>query len=188
MNDFYKIFIAALLILPILVYGSMKKELDYEFIQADNYYSFQGSFIIIAEADCLINLIYNFENISKYSSGAKSVELGRRGENWYELTFTYRNFLFLENKSTWRRTLNPDEHKVDFELISNRNNLNIIPKMLSSTGYYQIHHEKQGCRVEYFQECKLTPGLLKYAYINKAKKEAIKFLQEFKEYIEKTLD
>jgi hypothetical protein len=60
--------------------------------------------------------------------------------------------------------------------------------MLSSTGYYQIRPEKEGCRVEYFQECKLKPGFFKDSYINKAKKEAIKFLQEFKEYIEKTCD
>lgn len=188
MKHFYKIIIAALLSLPILLYGSKKKELDYEFIQEDNYYSFRGSFIVKAEPDCLINLIYDFKNISKYASGAKSIELVRQGENWYEVTFTYRKLLFLENQSTWRRTLNRDEHKVVFKMISNRNNLNIVPKMLFYTGYYQIRPEKEGCRVEYFQECKLMPGLLKDMYINKAKNEAIKFLREFKEYINKTCD
>lgn len=188
MKHFYKIIIAALLSLPILLYGSKKKELDYEFMRNDNYYSFRGSFIVKAEPDCLINLIYDFKNISKYASGAKSIELVRQGENWYEVTFTYRKLLFLENQSTWRRTLNRDEHKVVFKMISNRNNLNIVPKMLFSTGYYQIRPEKEGCRVEYFQECKLMPGLLKDMYINKAKNEAIKFLREFKEYINKTCD
>ena len=73
-------------------------------------------------------------------------------------------------------------------MISNRNNINIVPEMLSSTGYYQIRPEEEGCRVEYFQECKVKTGLLKDIYINNAKKEAIKFLQEFKEYIERTCD
>lgn len=187
MKDFYKIIIVALLSLPILLYGSKKKELDYEFIQEDNYYSFRGSFIVRGELDCLINLIYDFKNISKYALGAKSIELVRQGENWYEVTFTYRKLLIFENQSTWRRTLNRHENKVVFKMISNRNNLNIVPKMLFSTGYYQIRPEKEGYLVEYFQECKLTPGLLKNAYINKAKKEAIKFLREFEEYIEKNL-
>jgi len=188
MKDLYKIIIVILLCFSIILYGSKKKELDYEFIQEDTYYSFRGSFFVKAEPDSLINLIYDFKNISKYASGAKSIELVRQGENWYEVTFTYRRLLIFENRSTWRRTLKRDEHKIVFEMISNRNNLNIIPEMLSSTGYYQIRPEKEGCRVEYFQECKLKPGLLKNIYINKAEKEAIKFWGVFKEYIERTCD
>ena len=188
MKNFCKIIIVTFLILPILLYGSKKKEFDYEFIQKDTYYSFRGSFIVKAEPDCLINLIYNFKNISEYSSGAKSIELVRQGENWYEVTFIYRKLLIFENQSTWRRTLIRDEGKVVFEMISSKNSLSIMPDVISSAGYYQIKNEKDSCLVEYFQECKLKPELLKGTYINKAKKEAIKFLQEFKEYIERTCD
>ena len=188
MRELYKGIIVSLLSLPILLYGSRERELDYEFIQEDTCYSFRGSFIVKAEPDCLINLIYNFKNISKYALGAKFIELVRQGENWYDVTFTYRKLLIFENQSTWRRTLNRHEYKIVFKMISNRNNLNIMPKMLSSTGYYQVRPEKEGCRVEYFQECKLKSGFLKDIYINKAKKESIIFLHEFKEYIEKTCD
>ena len=177
--------IAVLLSLSTLLYGS---ELDYEFIQNDNDYSFQGSFFVKSEPDCLINLIYNFEHISKYALGAKSIELVRQGKNWYEVTFTYRKLLIFENQSTWRRTLKRDEHKVVFEMISNRNNFNIIPKMLSSAGYYQIHPEKEGCRVEYSQECKIESGFLQDTYINMAKKEAIKFLQVFRTFVSGACD
>ena len=183
-----KVIIVVFLSFSILLYGSKKKELDYEFIQEDNYYSFRGSFIVRAELDCLISVTYDFQHISKYTLGAKSIELVRQGENWNEVTYIYRKFIIFENKSTWRRTLKQDEQKVVFEMISSKNNINIMPKMLFSTGYYQIRPEKEGYLVEYFQECKLTPGLLKDTYINKAKKEAIKFLREFKEYIERTCD
>jgi len=186
MKDFYKIIIVALLSLPILLYERKKKELDYEFIQYNTSYSFRGSFNVKAKPDCLINLIYNFKNISKYELGAKSIELVRQGENWYDVTFIYRKLLIFKNKSTWRRTLNWDEHKVVFRMISSRSKLNIVPEMLSSTGYYQINPEKEACLVEYFQECKLKPGLFKNTYINKAKKEAIRFLRVLKEYMERT--
>ncbi len=178
----------ALLSLPILLYGSEKNELDYEFIQDDNYYKFRGSFVVKAELDCVIDLIYDFEHISEYALGAKSIELVQQGKNWYEVTYTYRKLLIFENRSTWRRTLKRDEHKVVFEMISNRNNLDIVPKIISSKGYYQIRPEKEGCRIEYFQECKLNSGFLRDTYINKAKKEAIKFLQVFKDYISETCD
>jgi len=188
MKKLYKKILVLALGLPILLPGSQEKGLDYNFIQNSNYYSFQGSFIVKAEFDCLINVIYDFEHISKYTSGAKSIEVIRQGENWYEVTYTYRKLIIFENRSTWRRILERDEGKVVFEMISSKNNLNIIPEVLSSTGYYQVKPEKEGHRVEYFQECKLKPGILKNSYINQAKKGAIKFLREFKEYIEKTCD
>lgn len=188
MKAFYKAITAVLLSLPIIVFGGQKNDLDYEFIQDGNYYSFLGSFIVQAERDCLIHVIYNFEHISKYTSGAKSIELDRQGEDWYEVTYTYRKFLIFENKSTWRRTLKRDEQKVVFEMISSENNINIMPRPLSSKGYYQIKPEKEGYRVEYFQECRLKTVLLQDAYIRQAKKDAINFLREFKDYIERICD
>jgi|GEM_PF-733753 len=161
---------------------------NYEFIKDDSFYSFRGRFIIKAELDCLLNVTYQFEHISKYASGAKSIEFVRQGENWYDVTYTYRKLLIFENRSTWRRTLKRDEQKIVFEMISNKNNINIMPKVNSSKGYYQIKPERGGYSVEYFQECRLNPGFLKNAYINRAKKEAIQFLQVFKEYVEKTCD
>lgn len=71
-------------------------------------------------------------------------------------------------------------------MISHKHNSGLMPKILSSTGYYQIKPEKEGYKVEYFQECTLKSALLKGAYISKAKKEAIKFMWELKEYIERT--
>ena len=188
MKKNYNGILVALLSLPIILSGSQNNEFDYEFIQDGNCYSFRGSFIVQAERDCLIDVIYNFEHISKYATDAESVEFVRQGENWNEVTYTYRKFLVLENKSTWRRTLNRDEQKVVFEMISSKNNVSFMPQLLSSSGYYQITPEKEGYKVEYFQECKLKTGLLKDAYISQAKKEAIKFLREFKEYIERTCD
>jgi len=178
------VFLSLAVILP----GIQEKGLDYTFIQDNNYYSFQGSFIVTAEFDCLIHVIYDFEHISKYTSGAKSIEITRQGENWYEVTYTYRKLVIFENQSTWRRTLKQDEGKVVFEMISSKNNLNIMPDVLTSSGYYQVKPEKDCHRVEYFQECRLKPGILKSTYINQAKKGAIKFLREFKEYIERTCD
>lgn len=186
MKKSYRAYIVALLSVPVLLYGSTKNEPDYEFYVDDSCYSFRGSFIVKAELDCLISVVYDFEHISKYASGAKSIELVRQAENWSVVTYTYRRFIIFKNKSTWRRTLNRENHEVVFLMISSENNINIMPDLLSSSGYYQIRLEEECYRVEYFQECKLVPGFLKDSYINKVKKEAIEFLLEFREYVEKT--
>jgi len=177
-----------LLIFPVLLRGADKKDFEYEFIKTDSSYSFRGRFVVKADFDCLIDVVYKFEHISKYTSGAKSIKLLRQGKNWNNVEYIYRKMLFLENKSTWRRTLKRDEGKVDFKMISNKNNIAILPDLVSSSGYYQIKPENECFRVEYFQKCVLKPGLLKNTYINQAKKEAIRFLGLFKKHVEITCD
>ena len=171
---------------PVLIFGSSIEELQYHFSQDDSSYSFRGSFIVEAELDCLLSLVYDIEHISEFASGAKSVELIRQGDNWNMVSYTYRKFIFFENRSTWRRTLNRDSQELVFEMISSENNLRIIPEMLSSKGYYRVNPDDEGYRLEYFQECRLNPDDIKDSYIKTVKKEAIEFLHEFREYVEKT--
>ncbi len=168
-----------------MVSGNQEQEFESEFIQEDTYYSFRGSFLVEAESDWLLNLIYDFNNLSEYTSGAQSIELIQQGDNWYDVLYIYRKFAIFKNRSTWRRTLQPDEHKIVFEMLTSKNNLKIMPELLSSTGYYHVLQENDCCRVEYFQECRLKSGLFKHAYITEAKQEAMEFLHAFKTYIER---
>ena len=50
--------------IPILIYGSSMEELEYHFSQDDSSYSFRGSFSVVEELDCLLNLVYDVEHIS----------------------------------------------------------------------------------------------------------------------------
>jgi hypothetical protein len=184
MINYSKLIFIAVFGIPLLSYGG-EDNIAYKFIRADSSYEFYGSFYVKAEPDCLINLIYNFDNISDYSSRAESVELIRRGNGWYEIKFTYRKYIFFKHQSTWRRTLDRKRYKVDFIMIANSNNMSMIPEMVSSSGYYQIKSNKENCQVLYYQTCTLKPGFLLDAYINAGEEEAIDFIQEFKEYIEK---
>jgi hypothetical protein len=172
--------------IPVLIYSSSMEEFTYHFYQDDSSYSFLGSFAVIADLDCLLNLVFDIEHISKFALGAKTVELIRQGDNWNVVRYTYRKFIFFENRSTWRRTLNRDSQELVFEMISSENNLKILPEMLSSNGYYRISPDDAGFRLEYFQECKLNPDDLKDSYIKTVREKAIEFLKEFREYTEKT--
>jgi len=176
------------LILPIILSAYNDEEFDYKFIQADTCCSFRGSFIVNCQPGVLIDLIYDYDKISEYSPGVKTLELVRQGEDWYEVAFTYQDLLVLENRSVWRRTLNREENTIEFELISNWNNTDIIPELLSSTGHYKLKSENDECLVEIFQECKLHRGLLNDAYFKKVKKEGTQFLRVFKDFIERNCD
>ena len=182
------IILILVLILPLLLWADEDTEFNYTFIQADTCCSFRGSFRVNCQPDSLIDLIYDYDKISEYTPRVTTLELVRQGEDWYEVAFTYQDLLVLENRSIWRRTLNRDENTIDFELISNWNNTDIIPEVLSSTGYYQLKSENDECLVEIFQECKLHRGLLNEVYFKRVEKEGTQFLRVFKEFIERNCD
>ncbi|MBN1352528.1 hypothetical protein JXJ21_24225 [candidate division KSB1 bacterium] len=156
----------------------------YEFIHDDSCFSFRGSFVIDAELDCMIHILYDFKHLKKLISGADSIVLIQQGNDWYDVCYVYEK-LFFTNRSIYRKTLKIEEQKVVFKMISNRQNTSLFPNVLSSSGYYQIKCESTGYAIEYFQECKITFSILKDFYIKKAKKESTKFMLELKKYVER---
>jgi hypothetical protein len=177
--------LALVLILSFLhpLYAGQPDGLDHKFTEDDRHYAFRGSFQVTGTERCLMEVIYDFQHISRYAAGARSVEKGLEGENWYEVTYTYRRYLLFKNRSTWRRTLDRAERRVDFEMTASENNLGMLPELLSSTGYYQLAEETQGYRLEYFQECSISHGAFGARYLKRARKEAIGFLEEFRQYV-----
>lgn len=188
MKSFGNFIIVFFLALLIPISENIGQELNYEFVQKENYYSYTANLFIAADPDCLIDLIYNFENISKYSSGAKSIELVQHHESGYDVTFIYQKLIFIENESTWRRTLSPDKRKIAFEMLPNETNISWVPQIIYSSGYYQITSIENGSLVEYYQECELEHGALQDMYIRKAKKEAIQFLNTFEHFLSNNCD
>jgi len=162
--------------------------IEYEFIQKDTFYSFHGSFLIKAKIECITNVSFDFNQKIQYTLGAKSIRLLRQGENWYEVSYTYQKFFFIENISNWLIRLIPGKNKIVFKMISNQSNIGIADIVLSSMGYYQFRPEDDGFRIEYFLECYLKSSLLTKSYITNAKKDVIKFLSDYKEYMEKTCE
>ena len=185
---FFSIFIVLFFFLfnhPILSASGKIDSVYYEFNHDDSCYSFRGSFVTRADFDCLISILYDFRHLKDIISSANSIILIQQGENWYDVCYTFKK-LFFTNKSVYRKTLKLEEQKIVFKMISNWQNTDLLPKVLSSSGYYWIRGESTGNRIEYFQECKMKSTFLKDIYINKAKKESTKFMLELKEYIERT--
>jgi len=187
---FFLLFMVLLLISfnhahPILSENGEIDGVNYEFNQVDSCYSFRGSFVLQAELDCLISILYDFKHLPNVLSDAKSIILIQQGENWYDAGYTFKKF-FLTNESVYRKTLKLKEQKIFFEMLSNKQNTNLLPEVLSSSGYYQIKGESTGYAIEYYQEGKMGSSLLQKIYIDMAKKESVKFMLELKKYIERS--
>lgn len=177
--------LAAWLLVSSALRGQEGREVRYEFVQDGNAYSFRGHFVVDAGRECVLNVLFDVDHVSKFTPDASSIQLVQQGEGWYDVTYTYRRFLIFENQSTWRRTLKRDEGKVVFELLSSRNNRGIMPDVTASSGYYGVSTEGDVQAVEYFQESALGAGSLNARYIAEARQKAIEFLQGLKAYVQK---
>ena len=174
--------IFVLVIIPEKIYAEEPDDIQYKFTQTDSSYTFYGSFKINANPKCLLEISFEFEHIQALAPGAKEVLLIGQGSNWNRVSYTYCKFTWFKNKSVWHRVLNEEKQRVNFTLVSSKNNQLIMPRMISSSGYYQIKQQGEYVIVEYYQQCQLTDELITKLYLKRAKNEAIKFMHNFSEY------
>ena len=171
-----------IVIIPLKICVEEPDDVQYKFTQTDSSYTFYGSFRINANPECLLEISFNYEHIRALAPDAEEVRLIDKGNNWNQISYTYQKFTFFKNKTVWHRVLNEENQRVDFTLVSSENNLSIMPRMISSKGFYQIKQQGEYSIVEYYQQCQLREGLITKLYLDSAKKEAIKFLHRFFKY------
>ena len=167
-----------------ILFAQVPDDIKYKFTQTDSSYTFYGSFSIKANPECLLEITFNFEHIRALAPDAKEVLLIEEGSNWNQLSYTYQKFILFKNKTIWHRMLNKENKRVDFTLMSSENNTAVMPRMISSSGYYQIKQQGEYFIMEYYQQCQLTEESITKLYLNRAKKDAIKFIHKFSEYAE----
>ncbi len=76
--------------------------------------------------------------------------------------------------------------KVSFEMIDSDQRRSLLPKVVSSVGYYEIKPEKDGYRVIYWQEVLVADAWSPKIFFPLLEKETTKFLHGLKDYIERT--
>lgn len=171
-----------IVLIPMNLLAQDHNEVKYKFTKTDSSYIFYGSFKIKANPKCLLEIAFRYKHIRALSPDAKEVKLIDQGRDWNQISYTYQKFTFFLNKTVWHRILNEENQRVDFTLLSSENNLSIMPRMISSSGFYQIKQKGDYSIMEYYQQCLLTEVFITKLYLNRAQKEAIKFMHKFSEY------
>ena len=171
-----------MLLISAKLFAQESNDIKYKFTQTDSNYTFYSSFKIKAPPKCLLEISFNYTHIRELALDAKKVQLISQGNNWNQIIYIYRKFIFFKNTTVWHRTLNEENQRVDFALISSENNQRMMPRMMTSSGYYQITQEGEYSTMEYFQQCQLTEESITKLYIKRVKINAIKFMHKFSEY------
>ena len=148
------------LLLASSLYAQQEKNIEYKFAETDSSYSFYGTIKIKANPKCLLEICFKYKHIKALATEAKDVILVKEGKNWNRLSYTYQKFIYFENTSVWQRILNEENLRVEFYMLSSKNNQKVMPKMISSSGYYQLKPMGEYTLVEYHQECMLTKEII----------------------------
>lgn len=169
-------------VLPNFIQADGQNDVYYHFTQSDSSYTFYGSFKIHADPECLLEICFNHEHISALAQDAKEVSLIDQGNNWNQISYSYQKYIFFENKTVWHREISKEKQRVDFILISSDNNRAMMPRIISSSGFYQIRSCGESILVEYYQACEISVEPITKLYLNRMKKEAVDFIYQFSEY------
>lgn len=156
----------------------------HSFVHSKTRYVFEGSFVSAADIDCLLHIFYDFEHFNVLMSHVDDIQLDRQGEGWYEVTYTYRN-LFYKAVSTFRRTLDLENHRVRDELIRLRQSGVVVPEIHSIMGFYHMTPCPEGIQVTFFQEGRMEATLLGGFYFGFAERQAAAFMERVKVYAKK---
>lgn len=172
-------------LLPLNNYALEENDIQCIFTQTDSGYTFYGSFKIKADPECILEISFSYKHIRALAPNAREVLLIDSGMNWNQISYAYQKFIFFENTSVWYRKLDKENQRVDFTLVSSKNNQTIMPRMISSSGFYQIKQQAEYIIVEYYQRCRLSDKSFTNLYLSRVKKEAVEFMYLFSEYVSK---
>jgi len=173
-----------LTLFPLASLAQELQNIDCHFMRSDTGYAFRGSFFIDGDPDCLLALCFEYEHIRELAKDARSVILLDQGADWNRVSYTYRKYLLFQNESIWHRIRDPENHRVDFTLVSSENNYDVMPELTASSGYYQVISGAGGARLEYYQQCRVNAQSISEFYLNQAEKDAVRFISDFADYSE----
>lgn len=156
----------------------------HSFVHTKTRYTFEGGFNSRADLDCLLHVFYDYDHFKALMSHVQDIRLDRKGDDWYEVTYTYRN-LFYEAVSTFRRTLDPKRGLVRDDLLRVRQKGMVVPAIHAIHGYYRMTPRRDGVRVIFYQEGEMEASFLGGFYFSFAEREAAVFMERALTYVGK---
>lgn len=152
-----------------------------EFTEEDRRYAFTAAFDVDAPTDRVLDLLYDFEHLQRYSRRSQS-ELLDQGPNWQRVRFTHSSWLWTL-RATMKRRLDREAGCVWFEMESAERSGLPIPLPTASSGYFCVAPGDAGQRVTYRQVGEAGSSMLAATWMRYARREAIAFAEDLESYL-----
>lgn len=155
--------------------------INYNFIKNTNGYHIKFKITIDAPIECLLSVVFEYSHLIHFTESADKITLIKKGNDWNIVQYDYDKFLF-RHISTYKKILYKEKNLVTFEMIDNELHESILPKIISSKGYYKIISNPNNSTIEYFQEAVVEDKNLNIIYFQIIKNKAFLFAKKMKQY------
>jgi len=156
------------------------------FAKDGHRYTFTVKFVVKASPDEVLDVLYPFSNLRRYSRTASAVELLDEGTDWQLVRFTYATWLW-SISTTFRREIDRPNHRILFRMLEARRTGLPVPLPTASSGEYLLEPLDGGVRVTYVQTAETRDILLSGPWMSRAHAEALLFSRDLERYVRSSL-
>ena len=164
-------------------------DLSFTLDRSGDLYLFRASVFIKSEPTCVLETIYLFYHLQQLlKEDADVVKLLRQEKDHYDVRLVHKGKLYVID-TVYRRSLQKDKKRVAFELLETKQEGRMIPKILSSKGYYELETVKGGVKVNYFEETRIATARWdprSAGLVEVVERDTLSFLKNLKKYAEQT--
>lgn len=148
----------------------------------DTVYTIEYSFETECSVYKLLEIFYDYNHMKEFGDGSSTtIAKIDDGGNWYHVEYRYKS-LFYRNRAVYRKELDFTNNRVLFELIEYEHNIGIIPRVLSSSGYYCILEGDNCNLVTYYQE-NILERPMQWLYLKIVEDKTKRFLRSIRDYV-----
>jgi len=159
---------------------------DYHFEERGGHYAFTATFEVTAAPDRVLELLYDFEHLRRYSRRSQS-ELLEEGHGWQRVRFTHTGWLWTV-RATVHRELDRPANCVRFRVESASRTGLPIPLPAASSGDFCVVPADGSLRVSYRQAGQMEATVLLPAWKRYARTEALAFARDLEDYVRSQVD
>lgn len=152
------------------------------FTEEGTRYTFTCEFTVAGDPDRVLDLLYRFEHLQRFSQPISKVELLAEGPGWQSVRFTYATWLG-SLVTTFRRELDQPGRTIRFHMTETRRTGLPLPMPTASAGEYRLEPVTGGVHVIYRQAGETSDSLLLRPWMSRARSEAVRFAEGLEAYI-----
>ena len=147
--------------------------------------SLDARFVVAADADCVLQTLFEFEHLEACASGFATVVLVDESESEQTVDFVYEQRLF-SARLRYRRVLVRERAVIEIDLISSEIGGLLAPRAERSVGTYEVRATREGTEVRYEERTTFARSWLNFVYAAIARRQADAFLTAVRDHLHET--
>ncbi|MDG5814838.1 hypothetical protein QA601_07110 [Chitinispirillales bacterium ANBcel5] len=167
------------LISIVLITGYVSGSNDLTFLRNDSGYSVSATFVTSLPSDTVLNILYEYDHVSRYSFEAGSTTFKEEGEGYYTMEVMLSRFFYQARSHFLRKK---EDNRVIASLDSFWHNRGLIPEMIYSHSVYDIRTKDGYTYIDFKQDVRFA-GNLNRIYLRMIEGGVKKFKENLENYL-----